>query len=85
MPMVLAALLLGGCGGAGTALPPSEAVATYDAAAEDLLAAAATVRELRWERRGQEIVEPGATDCRYQAGIWDADGALYPEPGQGTD
>lgn len=55
--LALAAVLLSGCGG-DAPLPPSEAVATYEAVAEN---------------------------CRYQAGIWQADGNLYPVPGQGMD
>ncbi len=82
--LALATVLLAGCGG-DAPLPPSEAVATYEAVAEDLLAATTSVRAMSWERRGQEILEPGAEDCRYQAGIWQADGNLYPMPGQGMD
>lgn len=82
--LALATVLLAGCGG-DAPLPPSEAVATYEAVAEDLLAATTSVRAMSWERRGQEILEPGAEDCRYQAGIWQADANLYPVPGQGMD
>ncbi len=82
--LALATVLLAGCG-SGDPLPPSEAVATYEAVAEDLLAAATSVREMNWERGGQGILEPGAEDCRYQAGIWQSDGSLYPVPGQGMD
>ena len=82
--LALAAVLLSGCG-SGDPLPPLEAVATYEAVAEDLLAATTSVRAMSWERGGQEILEPGAEDCRYQAGIWQADGNLYPVPGQGMD
>lgn len=82
--LALATVLLAGCGG-DAPLPPSEAVAAYESVAEDLLSATTSVRAMSWERRGQEILEPGAEDCRYQAGIWQADGNLYPVPGQGMD
>lgn len=82
--LALATVLLAGCGG-DAPLPPSEAVATYEAVAEDLLAATTSVHAMNWERRGQEILEPGAEDCRYRAGVWQADGDLYPVPGQGMD
>lgn len=80
-----ALLLVAGCGGSGSPLPAEEAVAHYEDVSADLLGALDAVRPLTWEHRAQEILEPGAEDCRYQAGIWEADAALYPEPGQGMD
>lgn len=78
-------LLAAGCGGGATAMPAEEAVEHHELVAEELLAAADSVRPLSWERRSQEIIEPGAEDCRYQPGVWEADEPLYPEPGQGMD
>lgn len=77
--------LLSGCGGPPVAA--TEAVSTYDALAEDLLAAADTVRPMDWElqRNSRKIEEPGAEDCRYRPGSWMAGEDLYPAPGQGMD
>lgn len=81
------ALVLGACGSFGSTdtLPSDEVVGHYDAVAEDLIAAMDTVRPLAWEHGSQGVIEPGAADCRYRAGAWQADEPLYPEPGQGMD
>lgn len=76
-------LLAAGCGGGATAMPAQEAVAHHELVVEEILAAADTVRPLTWQRSSQQIIEPGAEDCRYQPGVWEADAPLYPEPGQG--
>lgn len=81
---MLAMTVLSGCGG-GSPAPAAEVVATYDSLAEDLLAAAGTVRPLEWEHVRQGIEEPGAADCRYRPGTWQADETLYTAPGQGMD
>lgn len=39
---------------------------------------------MSWER-AQGDPRARRRDCRYQAGIWQADGNLYPVPGQGMD
>ncbi|MGP9538950.1 hypothetical protein ACT3SP_13130 [Brachybacterium sp. AOP43-C2-M15] len=84
MALAGALLLLTGCGG-GEPLAAEDAVAAYEVVSEDVLEALDEVRPLAWERRAQEILDPGAEDCRYQAGIWEAGEPLYPEPGQGMD
>lgn len=83
---MLAMAMLAGCGGR-TPVPAAEAVATYDALAEDLFSAADTVRPMDWElqRSSRTIEEPGAEDCRYRPGSWSAGENLYPVPGQGMD
>ena len=68
-------------------MPAEEAVTHHRVVADDLLEAFDSVRPLSWEHRSQKVFvkEPGAEDCRYQAGVWESEEPLYPEPGEGMD
>ena len=80
-----AALAIAGCGDEESAVPANQAVAQYQAMVQEILAALVAVRPLTWEHTAQEVLGSDAEDCRYQPGVWEADGTLYPQPGQGID
>ena len=85
---LLAALPLASLTGCGLRTEPidaSDAVEHYTQVVEALIAAMDTVRTLDWDggTTALQPVEPCAKE--YHPGQWEADDALYEEPGQGID